>query len=43
MAKILDGDKSFIPADKLMIVPTKTITKDNVDEYAAHLKELQGK
>ncbi|RFB78901.1 sugar-binding protein [Methylovirgula sp. 4M-Z18] len=43
MAKILDGDKSFIPANQLMIVPTKTITKENVDEYAKHLKELQGK
>jgi ribose transport system substrate-binding protein len=43
MAKILEGDKSFIPPDGLMIVPTKTITKDNVDDYAAQLKKLQGK
>ncbi|WP_413987964.1 sugar-binding protein [Labrys okinawensis] len=43
MAKILEGDKSFIPGDGLMIVPTKTITKDNVDDYAAQLKKLQGK
>ncbi|GLS20373.1 ABC transporter substrate-binding protein [Labrys miyagiensis] len=43
MAKILEGDKSFVPPDGLMIVPTKTITKDNVDDYAAQLKKLQGK
>jgi ribose transport system substrate-binding protein len=43
MAKILEGDKSFIPADGLMIVPTKTILKDNVDDYAAQLKKMQGK
>jgi ribose transport system substrate-binding protein len=43
MAKILEGDKSFVPADGLMIVPTKTITKDNVDDYAAQLKKMQGK
>lgn len=43
MAKILEGDKSFIPANKLMIIPTKTVEKNNVDEYAAQLKKLQGK
>jgi ribose transport system substrate-binding protein len=43
MAKILEGDKSSIPPDQLMIIPTKTILKDNVDDYAAQLKKLQGK
>jgi len=43
MAKILDGDKSVIPADKLQIIPTKVVTADNVDAYAADLKKLQGK
>lgn len=43
MAKILEGDKSAIPADKLQIIPTRMITKDNVDAYAAELKKLQGK
>ena len=43
MAKILGGDKSFIPADALLIVPTKIIEKDNVDAYGAQLKKLQGK
>ena len=27
MAKYLEGDKSFIPANKLIIVPTKIIDK----------------
>ena len=31
MAAYLEGDKSGIPADKLIIVPTKVIDKDNVD------------
>ena len=43
MAKIIEGDKSFIPSNQLIIVPTKTILKDNVDDYAAQLKKLQGK
>jgi len=43
MAKILGGDKSFIPADGLLIIPTKIIEKDNVDAYGAQLKKLQGK
>jgi ribose transport system substrate-binding protein len=43
MAKILEGDKSFIPKDNLMIIPTKVIDKASVDDYAAQLKKLQGK
>jgi ribose transport system substrate-binding protein len=43
MAKYLDGDKSTIPADGLMIIPTKIISKDNVDAFWAELKERQGK
>ena len=43
MAKILEGDKSFIPDDGLIIVPTKVVDKSNVEEYAAELKKLQGK
>ena len=43
MAKYLEGDKSFIPANKLMIVPTRIIDKSNVDAFAAELKERQGK
>src|ERR1700734_1264031 len=43
MAKYLDGDKSVVPAGGLMIIPTKIITKDNVDAFWAELKERQGK
>ena len=43
MAKYLEGDKSFIPANKLIIVPTKIIDKGNVDAFWTELKERQGK
>lgn len=38
MAKYLEGDKSGIPADGLIIVPTAVINKDNVDAFSADLK-----
>jgi ribose transport system substrate-binding protein len=43
MAKILEGDKSFIPADGLIIIPTKVVDKSTVDEYAKELAKMQGK
>src|SRR6516164_3435181 len=43
MAKYLEGDKSFIPANKLIIIPTKIIDKSNVDAFWAELKVRQGK
>ncbi len=43
MAKALRGDKSVIPAEKKVIVPTKLITKDNVDEFWSNLKKQTGK
>jgi ribose transport system substrate-binding protein len=43
MAKVAGGDKSAIPASKLVIVPTKVITKDNVEDFAANLKKLRGR
>ena len=43
MAKYLDGDKSFVPSNGLIIIPTKIISKDNVDAFWAELKERQGK
>ena len=43
MAKYLEGDKSIIPADGLMIVPTKVIDKNNVDSFEAELtKRIKG-
>ena len=38
MASYLEGDKSDIPADGLIIAPTKVIDKDNVDTFEAELK-----
>jgi ribose transport system substrate-binding protein len=38
MAKYLEGDKSVIPADELIIVPTKIIDKANVDAFESELK-----
>ena len=38
MAKYLEGDKSGIPANKLIIVPTKVIDKANVDAFETELK-----
>lgn len=38
MAKYLEGDKSGVPADKLIIVPTKVINKANVEAFEADLK-----
>ena len=43
MNKYLNGDKSVVPANNLVIVPTLAITKDKVDEFAANLKKLRGK
>ncbi|MBX3569256.1 MAG: sugar-binding protein [Rhizobiaceae bacterium] len=39
MAKYLEGDKSSIPENKLIIVPTKVIDKANVDQFEADLKK----
>lgn len=43
MAAYLKGDKSGIPANGLIIIPTKIIGKDDVDAYAANLKAMSGK
>ena len=44
MAKYLEGDKSGIPADSLIIIPTKIIDKADVDAYAEpNLQGMQGK
>ena len=43
MDKVLNGDKSAIPADKKIIVPTLGIDKASVDEFAAKLKKQRGK
>ena len=42
MAKYLEGDKSDIPDDSLIIVPTKVIDKNNVDAFEADLRAALG-
>jgi ribose transport system substrate-binding protein len=42
MAKVLEGDKSGIPENKLVIVPTKIIDTSNVDAFEAELKSRIG-
>ncbi len=43
MSKYLNGDKSVVPANKLNIVPTRVIHKDEVDAFKADLDKLRGK
>ncbi|WP_205914586.1 sugar-binding protein [Rhodobacter sp. SY28-1] len=42
MAAHLEGDDSMIPENKLVIVPTAIIDKDNVDAFEAELKARIG-
>lgn len=43
MAQALKGDRSFIPANKQIIVPTLVVTKANVAEFTAKLNALRGR
>lgn len=43
MAKVLGGDRSVIPADKLKIVPTLIIKRDNVEEFTKKINQLRGR
>ena len=43
MAQALGGDKSFIPENKKIIVPTIVVNKSNVADFSAKLHELLGK
>jgi ribose transport system substrate-binding protein len=43
MVKYLKGDKSFLPADGKIIVPTRVIDKTNVKEFTAYVRKLLGK
>ncbi|HEX2553327.1 MAG TPA: sugar-binding protein [Microvirga sp.] len=40
LAKYLEGDKSFIPENKLRIVPTKIVDKSNVAEFSTQIRDL---
>jgi len=41
-AQILKGDRSVIPANKTILIPTVVIQKNNVDEYIKKLDQLLG-
>jgi ribose transport system substrate-binding protein len=41
--KVLQGDKSDVPASKQTFVPTKVIDKDSVDEFAERINKLRGR
>ena len=43
LVKLAKGDKSVIPANKIMDIPARQIRKDNVDEFWADLKKKLGK
>lgn len=43
MAQILGGDKSAIPANKQIIVPTLVIKKDSVEDFQKKISELRGR
>ncbi len=43
LAKALNGDKSVIPDNKLHIIPTKVVNKDNVDSFKTDLDKLRGR
>jgi ribose transport system substrate-binding protein len=42
MAAYTQGDKSGVPANHLIIIPTKIVTKDTVDAYVADQKAMAG-
>jgi ribose transport system substrate-binding protein len=40
MVKVLAGDKSFIPASKQIIIPTRIIDKSNVADFQRQMRDL---
>ena len=43
LAKALGGDRSGIPANRQLFIPTKVIRQDNVDEFRTTLAQLRGR
>ena len=41
--KVLQGDKSDVPASKQIFVPTKVIDKDSVAEFTERINRLRGR
>jgi len=42
MAQVLKGDRSVIPESKQIIIPTQVIKKEDVEAFAAKIKQLRG-
>ncbi|HEY6189491.1 MAG TPA: sugar-binding protein [Pyrinomonadaceae bacterium] len=43
MARVLGGDRSVIPANKQIFVPTLVIKKESVEEFTARINKLRGR
>jgi len=43
MTQVLNGDKSVIPENRQIIIPTRVVKKGEVEEFAAKIRELRGK
>jgi ribose transport system substrate-binding protein len=43
MAQALAGDRSGIPPNKQVFIPTKVIKKDNVEEFTKQINQLRGR
>ena len=43
MAKVLRGDKSAIPSNKQVFIPTVIIKKDNVNDFIVKINRLRGR
>ena len=43
MAKVLNGDKSVIPASKQIFVPTIAVKKEQVEEFTKKINSLRGR
>ena len=43
MAQALAGDRSGIPPNKQVFIPTKIIKKDNVEEFTKQINQLRGR
>jgi ribose transport system substrate-binding protein len=41
-SQILKGDRSLVPADKKIFIPTVVIQSNNIDEYSKKLEQLLG-
>jgi ribose transport system substrate-binding protein len=43
LAQVARGDRSFIPASKQIIVPTRVVNRGNVEAFTTQINELRGR